>query len=218
MSFERRLLVGFILGFLFIASLFVWGNTYRYIKTFKAGSPPLTQEITPDPTLPSLRASDPAIGNTRAPVTIVEFANYHCAYCKLMAPDLRALADQGVVRLIWREAAPKDQTDEALLPLLAARCADRRQKFSAMHAGLFALGDYTESSILDLGASIGLEPSELRSCLQDRALKDRLKQDIANAQANHITAAPTLFINGKPYVGLVEREELFAVVSQAAQK
>ena len=212
---SNRFLWAFVAGLVFLGGLFAWSAIYKHVNTFAAGSAPAVTEDAAPPSLPPVRASDPRLGSKRPDaVELVEFADYRCVHCRAMAPDLLALlADERVnARLVWREAPTQDQTRAGLLPFAAARCAQAQGRFDKLHAALFQLPSLTEPAILDAARTLGLDIPRLQTCLADERLFASIRQDQATALANRISAAPTLFVRGQPYVGRLERSELEALL------
>lgn len=212
---QNRFLYAAVVTLLFLGALFTWSTIYRTVNTFSVGSAPALEAETEPPALPPVRVSDPRLGSTRPDaLEVVEFADYRCLHCRAMAPDLLALATdaQKNIRLIWREAPTQDQSDAALLPFAAARCAYAQGKFGEMHAALFQLGTFTETAILEKAAALRLDQGRFRSCLSDKRVLDAIRTDQATALVNRISAAPTLFVRGLPYVGQLERNQLEAIL------
>lgn len=212
---QNRFLYAAVVALLFLGALFTWSTIYRTVNTFSVGSAPALETETEPPALPPVRVSDPRLGSTRPDaLEVVEFADYRCLHCRAMAPDLLALATdaQRNIRLIWREAPTQDQSDAGLLPFAAARCAYAQGKFGEMHAALFQLGTFTETAILEKAAALRLDQARFRSCLSDKRVLDAIRADQATALVNRISAAPTLFVRGIPYVGQQERSQLEVIL------
>lgn len=199
-----------------LGGLFTWSTIYRRINTFEVGTAPTKNTpIAQDPTLPPVRPTDPRIGSTRPDATeIVEYADYRCQHCRLMAPDLFALLNDSRknVRLIWREAPTLDQTREGLLPFAAARCAHAQGKFANMDKALFEATTLNESTILGLARAQSLNMTLFQTCLNDPNLLTAIRADQTTALSYNITAAPTLFVHGQAYVGSLSTAELQSLV------
>ena len=215
MDTQTRYLWIFVAALVFLASLFTWSIVYRQVNTFAVGTRPSQTPTIADPTLPPLRPTDPRIGSSQSNATeVVEFGDYRCLHCRAMTPDLINIINDTSrnVRLVWREAPVQDQTREGLLPFAAARCAEAQNKFGLMHPSLYQLTTFDEASILSAAKSIGLNMSQFQSCINNSQLFDQIRADQQTAIAANITAAPTLFVHGIPYVGLLDRSQLDSIL------
>ncbi len=198
-------------GFLLISGLFLWGTIYKRLNTFTAGERPFFAENQAPPSLPPVRSSDPRLGSDRPDaIEMVEYADYRCSHCRLMAPDLFSLLSdtRKNVRLIWREAPTQDQSREGLLPFIAARCAHRQGKFAALHPALFATPSYTDASVLALAGAQSLDTKRFQACMNDPSVMELIRQDQAQALLFNINAAPTFFVRGQPFIGALSRAQL----------
>lgn len=164
--------------------------------------------------------SDMVLGNTDAPVTIIEYASMTCPHCgafhRNVLPKLKAeYIDTGKVRLIYRDF-PLDGL--ALRAAMTARCGgpDRYfafvdviylQKETPAHASdpIAALGQLAR-----LG---GLSGDAFRACMQDKALEEYILQTRLDGQKQfNVNSTPTFIIQGKPYTGLRDFSALQAIV------
>lgn len=208
---SSRYLWIFVAALVFLGGLFTWSTVYRHANTFAVGTTPTDLPAPLDPALPAVRASDARLGSTQADaVEIVEFGDYRCLHCKAMTPDLLAILSDSTrnVRLIWREAPVQDQSREGLLPFAASRCAQAQNKFAEMHPALYQLGTLNETAILEAANRLNMNMPQFQQCLNDTRTFDAIKADQRIALGANITAAPTSFVRGKPYVGQLSREAL----------
>ena len=213
---SSRYLWAAVVLIVFLRGLFTSSTLYRRVNTFEIGTAPKQNtEATPDPTLPPVRPTDPRIGSTRADATeIVEYADYRCQHCRLIAPDVFALLNNPKknVRLIWREAPTMDQTRDGLLPFVAARCANVQGKFPEMDVALFQASSLNEATILGIARAQSLNMTRFQTCLNDTNVLAAIRADQATALSYNITAAPTFFIHGQAYVGTLDAAQLQALV------
>lgn len=162
--------------------------------------------------------NDPAapVGvNANGDVTLVEFFDYNCPYCRKAAPMLDALeqADKGV-RLVYKE-----------FPILGpgstfaakAALASRKQgKYLAFHNAMMAYaGSITESSALEVAVTVGLDVEQLKKDMADPAIEAALAQNFSLAEALRITGTPG-FVAGKDIVrGLAGPDEMKQLIDRA---
>lgn len=145
---------------------------------------------------------DPYLGPEDAPVTIVEFSDFYCGYCKRFHDEtLDALfetyGDQ--IRYVYRDFPVVG----GVQPALAAECADDQDAFWAYHDELFSEPrSYTSAgSFIDLAVKLELDEEEFTKCIGDSAHEDEVNKDLADGQAYGVSGTPTFFINGVRLVG-----------------
>jgi protein-disulfide isomerase len=157
-------------------------------------------------------ADAPAEGPADAPITIVDWSDYACAYCN-RAQDTLDRLDRlypGQIRWVHR-ALPLD--DEDTLALRAARAAAAQGKFRPMHARLYALHGAVERADVELIArELGLDMMRFRADLDAGAYRDALVRDLADAKRLGITATPMFFVNGRPVHGAQPLRVFTAIV------
>ena len=143
----------------------------------------------------------PSKGPENAEVTIVEFADFQCPHCGLMAP---------VVKKAWRERRANVKVVFKFLPLpmhpqaepaaKAAVAAWRQGKFWDMHDKLFANQMKLDSSDLDRYAKeIGLDLGKFRTDMESTTTKDRIERDKKLSDQLQVSGTPTFYINGRNF-------------------
>mgnify|MGYP003526176039 FL=1 len=215
MDTQTRYLWGIMAVFLLLSGVFAWSLIYKRTNTFAVGAAPEIAAIQQPPVLPAIRAQDPRIGSKRADaLEVVEFADYRCSHCRVMAPTLLEIATDPAnnIRLVWREAPSANPTRETLLPFAAARCANAQGQFAVLHQALFETAAYSEASLLSLAEEKGLDMARFSACLKDEGLFAAILRDQTIALESHIVAAPTLFVRGQPYVGTLTETQLAQIL------
>jgi protein-disulfide isomerase len=170
---------------------------------------------------------DMALGDAKAPVTIVEFASMTCPHCAAFEqnvfPMLRSkYIDAGKMRYVFREF-PLDI--KAASASVLARCianGDSEKFFAAIDA-MFkqqeALMDQTKETMLAIGKAGGLDDKAVESCVGDQSAMDKLSADETfAAQKLKVKATPTFFINGKMVEGGMSFEEFEAKLKPLLKK
>ena len=156
-------------------------------------------------------------GPANAKVTVVEFFDYRCGYCKASLPAMKALVARGDVRVALIEYPIL--TADSLVAAQAA-VASRRQsgpKYLAFHFALMsATGDLPRERILDIARAVGLDIARLQRDMQDPAVHASVKASQEIAQRLHLDGTPSFVINNKVMVGQLSAEELNALVKAAA--
>ncbi|MFI2754580.1 DsbA family protein [Cellulomonas sp. P22] len=153
-------------------------------------------------------------GDPNAPVTVVEYGDFECPYCRAAVPVLRELVDSsgGQVRLVWRSFPLFEIHPHALAAALAAAAAGAQGRFWPMHDLLFAHHDALDDASLGRYAqSLGLDPSSVVGPAA-QAYSDVVRREYQAGVDAGVQGTPTLFIDGERYVGRIELPDLRAAV------
>jgi protein-disulfide isomerase len=144
-------------------------------------------------------AGAPMKGATKdALVTIVEYSDYQCPFCKRVEPTMDRILDEykGKVRIAWRDF-PLDFHQHALPAAIAARVAGEQGKFWQMHKKLFDNQQALDRASLEKYAQeLGLNMAKFKKALDDRKYEAEIKADMAGGQKIGVQGTPAFFING----------------------
>jgi protein-disulfide isomerase len=153
--------------------------------------------------------SGPSRGARDAAVTVVEFADFQCPYCRQEAETLdRLLHDYaGRVRLVFKHL-PLPSHPRAFRAAQASVCAAAQGKFWQFHDKVFASGDLSETALKTYTSQLGLNAAEFGRCLNLDETRNAVIADAQEGQAAGIRITPSLVINGKVLSGLVSPETL----------
>jgi protein-disulfide isomerase len=150
---------------------------------------------------------DPSVGFARgareAPVTIVEFSDFQCPYCRAVVPTLKEVAARypDRVRWVFRDFPIENLHPEAPLAHEAARCAGDQGKFWPYHDLLFEQTNLAPDALRQYATQVGLETSAFAQCLDSRRYRASVAADVATGNQLGVTGTPTFFVNGRPLVG-----------------
>ncbi|MCR6491479.1 DsbA family protein [Cellulomonas sp. P24] len=156
-------------------------------------------------------------GPPDAPVTVVEFGDLECPYCRAAAPVLRELVDTaaGTVRLVFRHFPLFEVHPHALTAALAVEAAASQGAFWPMFdrlvSGPVDLGDAALRAAAD---ELGLDGSLVVGEAAQRH-GDWVEEDYADGRALDVRGTPTLFVNDERFSGQVTLTALRACVAQA---
>jgi protein-disulfide isomerase len=170
---------------------------------------------------------DMALGEARAPITIVEFASMTCPHCAAFEQNVFPMVrskyiDTGKVRYVFREF-PLDI--KAASAAVLARCiaAGNAEKFFGAIDTLFkqqdALMEHTRETLLSIGKQGGFDDNGVESCVGDQVAMDKLSAD-ENFAAKQlkVDATPSFFINGTMVKGAMSFEEFEAKLKPLLKK
>lgn len=147
----------------------------------------------------SLSSEGEVIGPANAPVTIVEFSDFQCPYCRRLAAVLDSvMADYpGKVRVVFRHYPLPHLHPSARMAAIAAECAGRQGRFPSMHDQLFRAQDsigVTSWSAFAVRAEV-MDTIRFGGCLTEPAHVARLQRDSIAAESLGITGTPTVMVN-----------------------
>ena len=152
----------------------------------------------------------PCIGTDTPLVTIVEFADFECPYCRIASPALEQLvrARSEEVRYCFKHF-PIRTHERGVPSSIAALAAHRQQRFWEMHDALYASAPQLEDGDLDRCAQqVGLDLERYQRDIADEALLEEAMADKFEGQELGVDRTPTIFINGKQYFGELSEVEL----------
>jgi protein-disulfide isomerase len=159
----------------------------------------------------------PVRGSDNAPVTIIEFSDFHCPYCKQVQPTLsRILSEYGDrVRLAYRDF-PLDQLHpNARKAAEAARCANDQGKFWEFHDKLYAGGtDATPETLTRLAREIDMDVVAFQQCVAIGRHRPDIDRDLQEATSFGVTGTPAFFINGRLVSGAQAYEGFAQVINE----
>jgi len=142
-----------------------------------------------------------SLGRDDAPVTVVEFADYQCPFCRKFHSDTFAelkknYIDTGKVRYVSRDL-PLDFHPNAPGAAVAARCAGEQHKFWEMRDMMVVnAADLTTPSLMKYGQQINLDMTAFGVCLNDKKYTAAIQKDVADANTLGISGTPS-FVVGK---------------------
>jgi protein-disulfide isomerase len=143
----------------------------------------------------------PTKGPESAPITIIEFADFECPFCAIMAPQLDKAFDdrKGQIRFVFK-FFPLASHPHGEACARAGIAAYNQGKFWEMHHQMFANREHLEQSDLDAYAKeSGIELNKFHADLQSPATTERIERDKKLADSLQVKGTPTIYINGRDY-------------------
>jgi protein-disulfide isomerase len=156
-------------------------------------------------------------GPVAAPVTIVEFTDFHCPFCQRVQPTLAMVLAKyaGQVRLVHRDFPIDALHANARQAHEAARCAGEQGAFWKYREELFSQSPKSGTERLTASArEIGLDVTTFQQCLADRKFKDLVDRDVKEGTRAGITGTPTVFINGRRLEGARSLETFVQIIDE----
>ncbi|MBK7975020.1 MAG: thioredoxin domain-containing protein [Deltaproteobacteria bacterium] len=141
----------------------------------------------------------PVRGSASAPVTIVEYSDFQCPFCSREQGVLEQLRQRygEKVRIVYKHFPLTSIHPNAQKAAEAAECANEKGKFWELHDLL-----YQNQTALELdklpgyAQQVGLDPNEMKQCLDSGRMVARVKKDADSAAAVGVTSTPSFFVNG----------------------
>lgn len=155
-----------------------------------------------------LEQNAPVFGNLDGSVTLVEFFDYNCGYCRRAAPEVKAVLEASQdVRIIYREFPILGPGSEvAARASLAARNQGKYQQF---HEAMMALnGQAVEASVMKIAGDVGLDLEVLKADMQADLVSDHIAASLRLANALGINGTPTFILGDEIIPGVIERDAL----------
>ncbi len=156
-----------------------------------------------------------AKGPADAPITLIEFSDYQCPFCRRAEPAVEQVLKEyaGRVRFVYRHFPLEEIHPLARGASEAALCADEQGHFWEYHAQLFGESQGLAAEQLEHYASEAkLDVAAFKACLAARRGDARIDQDLADGKAAGVTGTPAFFVNGIPISGAQPVEEFRKVI------
>ena len=145
----------------------------------------------------------PSLGAKQAPITIVEFTDFQCPFCKASEATVKEIRTKygDKVRVVHMDF-PLSFHSHALDAAKAARCANDQNKFWQFHDSLFAnQGKLAPADLKQTAKSLGMNGPEFDACFDKAKHEDEIKKDMAMGEKLGVDGTPAFFIDGRPLVG-----------------
>jgi len=215
------------------------------VNSAKSGSPsvdaqaptnPIQQAAAPQPaddTRPKQVSidDDPVLGSKDAPVTLIEFSDYECPFCKRhfdnVYPQLKKdYIDTGKVKLVFRDFPLSFHDPMATTEAIAASCAREQgddATYFKFHDEMFKKttsngNGLSKDQLYTIATDLGLNTENLKSCVESEKYKDEVTKDIADGSAAGVSGTPGFLIGKSSPDGKITGTPLVGAQPYAAFK
>ncbi len=163
-------------------------------------------------------AAAPVRGSATAPVTIVEYSDFHCPFCRRVQPTLTALLEKypGKVRLVYKHLPLDGLHPQARRVSEAAWCAGKQDKFWDFHDAVYADSgnDASDGTLTRYATTAGLDTAAFTACLANPEAKAAIQRDVAEGEALGLNSTPGFFVNGREVRGAQPIEAFEALIDE----
>ncbi len=166
-------------------------------------------EIENDPT-------SPVVGNPQGDVTVVEFFDYRCGYCKAVLPAVqRLLKDDPKVRYVMKDLPILTPESRIAAKLTLAVWKSEPKRYFDLHTRLMeARGDLTENRIYDIAKAAGIDVARAKRDMNAPEIDQVLGANMSLAQALGISGTPGFVVGNHLVPGAIDYESLKELVGQ----
>ena len=157
----------------------------------------------------------PTIGPKTAAVTIVEFSDFECPFCKTVQPTLKQIIQEygDNIRLEFRNL-PLEGHRNALPAALSAYCASEQDRFWQYHDALFSASRITTDSLNELALGLGLNLKKFQVCVSSQDSINAITRDLDFARRFKIESTPSFIINGQLIGGAISVDEFRRIIEK----
>ena len=159
----------------------------------------------------------PVLGNPEGDVTVVEFFDYNCPYCRRVKPEVRALIEEDPnIRLVYREWPILG--DGSVFAAKAALAARKQGKYEDFHWAMMGNeGRAEEASVLRVAEEVGLDIEQLRVDMDAPEVADHIATSMQLTQTLGFNGTPSFVIGDALVPGFVETDQLAKLVAAARE-
>jgi len=162
------------------------------------GTPP--EFIVPTPRPADIPREGTTLGNPDAPLTIVEYSDFLCPYCKRAALETMPQIEEeyiatGKVKLVFKHLVVHGE--EAEIAAGAAECASEQNAFWQYHDALFLNNErvtFNSENLKRFAQGLGLDTESFGTCLDSKRYIDKLEADAGEARRRGVSSTPTFFV------------------------
>jgi protein-disulfide isomerase len=162
--------------------------------------------------------NSPVGGNVQGDVTLVEFFDYNCPYCRKMAPLLiEAEKADPQLRIVFKEFPILGPGSE--FAARATLASQRQGQYEAFHHALMAAKEkVNDESVLTAAAQVGLDVERLKADMQDPSIQMAIDRNMALAAALRINGTPGFIVGDQILRGATELTVLQGMIAQARKQ
>ena len=161
---------------------------------------------------------DPVMGNANGTITLYEFSDYNCGYCKrVFEPIQQLVRDNPDVRLVIKEFPILSQS--SLVAAKAAIAAEMQGKFGDYHIAMMTYrGQITDAVVMRMAAQAGVDIEQLKSDMESSKTMAIIQRTREAAAALEINGTPGLVVGDTVVPGAIGLDELIKLIAEERNK
>jgi protein-disulfide isomerase len=148
---------------------------------------------------PDISEQDHVQGPNDAPVTLVEYGDYQCSYCKRAYPIVKQVQSHfgSRLRFVFRNFPLRESHPQAVHAAEAAEAVGVQGRYWAMHDTLYEnQRSLDDRSLIRYAKQLGVDEAQVAQALETDAFADRVQSDFISGIRSGVNGTPTFFING----------------------
>jgi len=156
----------------------------------------------------------PVSGNLEGDVTVVEFFDYQCGYCKRMFPAMMSVMENDPnVRIVWKELPILGEVSRFAAE--AAMAAAKQDKYLEFHTAVMGhRGRLSEEVVLRRAQSVGIDVEQLQADMKSDEIKAYLDGNLELARSLNISGTPAMIIGDKLVPGAISNEQIVSIIEE----
>jgi len=168
--------------------------------------------------------NDPFLGDPSAPVTIVEFGDFQCPFCKRFFDTtekeiIDAYVKTGKARFVYRDYPLTAIHEMAQKSAEASECANEQDKFWSYHDRLYERQDgLSVANFKKWAGELGLNQSQFDQCLDSGKYYNEVQKDADDGQKAGVSGTPATFVNGRMISGAVPFGQFQTIIEEELSK
>ena len=160
---------------------------------------------------------DAWIGNPKGDVTLVEYFDYQCGYCRASLPTIAKLVERDPkLRVVFRDFPVLSEESNVAAQLSIA--AARQNRFKRFHDALYAGGPVTSATMQAAARTAGIDPAALQRAAQAPQVADAVRANLTIGRQLGLTGTPAWVVGDRVLSGALPIEELERAIAEAREK
>lgn len=226
----------YLLGFLLIIASFLIGVLITKISYLERNAGSSTSDVSigageaqaPRGPVDVSEGHLPILGDKNAKVTMIEFSDFQCPFCKSMfdssLPQIKKeYIDTGKVKFAYRHYPISSIHPNAQKAAEASECANEQGKFWDYHDQLFINqaewesleAEAAQAKFTEFAGTLGLDTANFGQCVSSGKFEEEVTKDLSDGTAAGVNGTPATFVNGILVEGAVPYQEFKAQIEQA---
>jgi protein-disulfide isomerase len=163
--------------------------------------------------------NSPSVGAKKPDVTVVEFFDYHCGYCKKMVPAVtNILKDDKKVRFVFKEFPILSEDSEKAAKASLAVYRLKPEKYLEYHTALMSLpGKFDEAALIDAAKKLDIDGDKLKTEMAKPEIAEEIKKTRELAGSLAISGTPGFVVADQLYPGAIPDEQLKKIIQDARE-